>query len=123
MNEETAITTPGNASLAELRGSLAGAVIGPADAGYDVARRGFNALVDRRPAAIARCLGADDVATAFDFARTHAMEVAVRGGGHNPAGHCVCDGGLVIDLSRIRKVEVNAEKRIARTDGGATWLD
>src|SRR5215218_1021723 len=123
MNEETAITTPGDASLAELRGSLAGAVIGPADAGYDVARRGFNALVDRRPAAIARCLGADDVATAFDFARTHAMEVAVRGGGHNPAGHCVCDGGLVIDLSLMRRVQVDGHGRSTRAQGGATWLD
>src|SRR5215211_3969959 len=123
MNEETAITTPGDASLAELRGSLAGAVIGPADAGYDVARRGFNALVDRRPACIARCLGPADVATAFDFARAHSMEVAVRGGGHNPAGHCVCDGGLVIDLSSMRRVEVDAEAGIARAQGGATWLD
>jgi len=123
MNEETAITTPGDASLAELRGSLAGAVIGPADAGYDVARRGFNALVDRRPACIARCLGPADVATAFDFARAHSMEVAVRGGGHNPAGHCVCDGGLVIDLSLMRRVEVNDDGRSANAQGGATWLD
>jgi FAD/FMN-containing dehydrogenase len=110
-------------SLDELRHSLAGTVILPADADYNTARRGFNALVNRRPAAIARCVGADDVAVAFDFARAHQLEVAVRGGGHNPAGHCVCDGGLVIDLSRMRRVEVDAEARIARSDGGATWLD
>ena len=72
---------------------------------------------------IARCVSADDVAAAFDFARAHELEVAVRGGGHSPAGHCVCDGGLVIDLSLMREVEVNAEARIARADGGATWLD
>jgi FAD/FMN-containing dehydrogenase len=110
-------------SLTELRRSLAGAVIGPADAGYDAARLCFNALVDRRPAVIARCVGAGDVATAFDFARAHALEVAVRGGGHNPAGHCVCDGGLVIDLSQMRGVDVDGDARIARSEGGATWLD
>jgi FAD/FMN-containing dehydrogenase len=110
-------------SLNELRRSLAGAVIGPADAGYDAARRCFNALVDRRPAVIARCAGSGDVAAAFDFARAHELQVAVRGGGHNPAGHCVCDGGLVIDLSLMRRVEVNGDARIARAEGGATWLD
>jgi FAD/FMN-containing dehydrogenase len=110
-------------SLDELRLSLDGSVIGPRDADYDAARRCFNALVDRRPAAIARCLGAGDVAAAFDFARAHGLEVAVRGGGHNPAGHCVCDDGLVIDLSQLRTVEVDADARIARSDGGATWLD
>ena len=87
------------------------------------ARRCFNALVDRRPAVIVRCVGAGDVATAFDFARAHELEVAVRGGGHNPAGHCVCDGGLVIDLSLMRGVDVDRDARIARAEGGATWLD
>jgi len=110
-------------SLDELRRSLAGVVLGPTDAEYDAARRCFNALVDRRPAVIARCVGTGDVATAFDFARAHELEVAVRGGGHNPAGHCVCDGGLVIDLTLMRTVEVNGDARIARADGGATWLD
>jgi FAD/FMN-containing dehydrogenase len=107
----------------ELRRSLAGSVVGPEDAEYDAARRCFNALVDRRPAVIARCSGPNDVATALDFARTNDMEVAVRGGGHNPAGHCVVDGGLVIDLSLMRGVEVDGAARIARADGGATWLD
>jgi FAD/FMN-containing dehydrogenase len=110
-------------SLTELRRSLVGSVVAPADAEYDAARRPFNALVDRRPAVIVRCAGAGDVATAFDFARAHGLEVAVRGGGHNPAGHCVLDGGLVIDLSRLRTVEVDGDARIARSEGGATWLD
>src|SRR5688572_22882380 len=109
--------------LDELRRSVIGAVLGPDDAGYDASRRCFNALVDRRPAAIARCAGTSDVAAAFDFARTHELQVAVRGGGHNPAGHCVLDGGLVIDLSTMRSVEVDAATRIARAAGGATWLD
>ena len=110
-------------SLDELRSALAGTVLGPADPEYDAARVCFNALVDRRPAVIARCAGPADVATAFDFARTHDLEVAVRGGGHNPAGHCVLDGGLVIDLSQLRAVEVDADARIARAEGGSTWLD
>ena len=80
-------------------------------------------MIDRRPAVIARCTGADDVATAFDFARTLELEVAVRGGGHNPAGHCLCDDGLVIDLTQMRAVAVNGEARTAGTEGGATWLD
>jgi FAD/FMN-containing dehydrogenase len=112
-----------SAEIDELRWSLAGPVLTPADAEYGAARRSYNALVDRRPAVIARCLDAGDVATAFDFARTHELEVAVRGGGHNPAGHCVCDGGLVIDLSQMRAVEVDADARLARADGGSTWLD
>ncbi len=110
-------------SLSELGQSLAGVVVGAEDAEYDAARRCFNALVDHRPAVIARCVSAVDVAAAFDFARTHELEVAVRGGGHNPAGHCVCDGGLVIDLSLMRAVDVDHDARIARADGGATWLD
>jgi FAD/FMN-containing dehydrogenase len=109
--------------LNELRQSLAGAVLGSADAEYDAARVCFNALVDRRPAVIARCVTPGDVAAAFDFARAHELEVAVRGGGHNPAGHCVCDGGLVIDLTAMRTVEVDADARVARSGGGATWLD
>ena len=107
----------------DLRASLAGDVLTPATAQYDSARRCFNALVDRRPALIVRCLGSDDVATAFDFARTHQLEVAVRGGGHNPAGHCVLDDGLVIDLSAMRQVDVERDRQIAHADGGATWLD
>jgi FAD/FMN-containing dehydrogenase len=110
-------------SLDGLRQSLDGRVINPADAVYDEARRCFNALVDRRPAVIAQCVGAADVAAAFVFAQERGLEVAVRGGGHNPAGHCVCEGGLVIDLSRMRKVSVDAGARTARAEGGATWLD
>ena len=110
-------------SLGELQESLDGAVIRPADADYDAARRCFNALIDRRPAVIVRCSGTGDVAAAFDFARSLELPVAVRGGGHNPAGHCVLDDGLVIDLSSMRGVEVNGETMIAYAGGGSTWLD
>ncbi len=109
--------------LTELRKSLAGDVLAPSDADYDGARLCFNLLIDRQPTAIARCRGADDIATALDFARTHSLEVAVRGGGHNPAGHCAVDDGLVIDLSQMRGVEVDGDVQIARSEGGATWLD
>jgi FAD/FMN-containing dehydrogenase len=107
----------------ELRRSLAGSVVLAGDPDYDTARRCFNALVDRRPAVIARCLDAGDIAAAFDFAEAHDLQVAVRGGGHNPAGHCVVDDGLVIDLSLMRMVQVDDDARIARSEGGATWLD
>jgi FAD/FMN-containing dehydrogenase len=110
-------------TLNELQRSLSGSVIRPTDAEYDRARRGFNALIDRRPAVIVRCVGADDVLVALGFAQGHELEVAVRGGGHNPAGHCVCDAGLVIDLSQMRRVEVDVQTRTARSEGGATWLD
>ena len=123
MTDREVIAVGVGGSLGELRRSLAGTVVRPADGEYEAARICFNALIDRRPAVIARCAGPSDVAIAFDFARVHDLEVAVRGGGHNPAGHCVLDGGLVIDLSRMRGVEVDGAARIARADGGATWLD
>ncbi|MGH3071444.1 MAG: FAD-binding oxidoreductase [Gaiellaceae bacterium] len=117
------MTERADEGVEELARSLAGSVVRPQDAEYDRARRGFNAFVDRRPALIVRCVGARDVATAFDFARSHGLEVAVRGGGHNPAGHCVLDDGLVIDVSPMRTVEVDVDARVARSAGGATWLD
>jgi FAD/FMN-containing dehydrogenase len=123
VNEELQSTTLEPERLTELRRSVSGAVVAPGDPGYDLVRRCFNALVDRRPAAIVRCHGARDVGIAFDFSRAEELEVAVRGGGHNPAGHCVCDGGLVIDLSMLRRVDVDGGARIARAGGGATWLD
>ena len=110
-------------NLDDLRRSVSGHVIGPADDKYESARRCFNAVIDRRPAVIVCCVSPRDVAAAFQFAQVHRLEIAVRGGGHNPAGHCVCDGGLVIDLSMMRKVDVDASARVARASGGATWLD
>jgi FAD/FMN-containing dehydrogenase len=123
VNQEIGSEATALDGLAELRGSVSGAVIAPTDAGYDLVRRCFNALVDRRPAVIVRCFDARDIAVAFDFARAESLEVAVRGGGHNPAGHCVLDGGLVIDLSLMRRVEVDHDAQVAHAEGGATWLD
>ncbi len=109
--------------LDELRDSLTGDVLVEGDREYERARLCFNLLIDRRPAAIARCVDANDVAAALAFGQAQSLEVAVRGGGHNPAGHCAVDGGLVIDLSRIRDVRVDPENGIAHSQGGATWLD
>src|SRR3954466_4017734 len=107
----------------ELRDSLNGDVLIDGDREYERARLSFNLLIDRRPAVIARCIDADDVASALAFAQANGLEIAVRGGGHNPAGHCAVDDGLVIDLSRMRNVEVDPEAGIAVSEGGATWLD
>ena len=109
--------------LDELRDSLTGDVLVEGDREYERARLCFNLLIDRRPAAIARCVDANDVAAALAFGQARGLEIAVRGGGHNPAGHCAVDDGLVIDLSRMRDVRVDPEKRIATSQGGATWLD
>jgi FAD/FMN-containing dehydrogenase len=88
---------------------------------YDAARTTFNALVDRRPVAIARCRSTADVVVALAIAAEHGLPVAIRGGGHNVAGHAVCDGGLVLELSGMDEVEVDPVARIARAGGGATW--
>jgi FAD/FMN-containing dehydrogenase len=106
-----------------LRAELAGEVILPADTGYDAARSVWNGAIDRRPAAIARCATAADVVQAIGFARGRGLEISVRGGGHNYAGHAVCDDGLMIDLSRMNAVTVDAAARRAVCGGGATWAD
>jgi FAD/FMN-containing dehydrogenase len=110
-------------TLDEFRDSLTGDVLVEGDREYDRARLCFNLLIDRRPAAIARCVDADDVASALAFGQAQELEIAVRGGGHNPAGHCAVDDGLVVDLSRMRDIRVDPEKRTAICQGGATWLD
>jgi FAD/FMN-containing dehydrogenase len=109
--------------MEELRDSLTGDVLVEGDREYERARLCFNLLIDRRPAAIARCIDANDVAAALAFGQARGLEIAVRGGGHNPAGHCAVDDGLVVDLSRMRDVRVDPEEQVARSQGGATWLD
>jgi FAD/FMN-containing dehydrogenase len=112
-----------NAFSSRLRSAVRGTVLVKSEAGYDEARKIYNAMVDRRPAVIVRCAGYADVLRAVQFAREQNLLVAVRGGGHNVAGNALCDDGLVIDLSRMRAVHVDPIQRIARAQGGATWGD
>lgn len=93
------------------------------DAGFDQARAVWNAMINRRPAVIARCRDARDVQAAVRHAVACDLPISIRGGGHNVAGHAVCDNGVMIDLSLMREVEVDAGKRIAKVDGGALWQD
>ena len=105
----------------DLRTRISGEVIGSGDAGYDDARSVYNAMIDRHPALIARCAGVSDVQAALDAGRKASAPVAVRGGGHNGPGFGTVDGGIVIDLSPMRSVEVDPGQRTARVQGGATW--
>src|SRR5712691_9765658 len=105
------------------RARLRGALLGSSDLGYEEARQVFNAMIDRRPALIARCAGAADVIEAVEFARIHELAVAVRGGGHNVTGAAVCDDGLVIDLSAMKGLRIDPEARIARAEPGLTWAE
>jgi FAD/FMN-containing dehydrogenase len=95
-----------------------GQLFAPGDAGYDEARRIWNGAIDRRPALIARCAGETDVVAALRLAREQDLAVAVRSGGHGVAGHAVCDDGIVIDLSSMRRVEVDPQARTARVQAG-----
>ena len=106
--------------LMALRPQLRGSLCLPGEAGYDEARTIWNAMIDRRPAAVVRCGGASDVVRAVRLARDNGLLVAVRGGGHNIAGNAVCEGGLLIDLSPMRSVRVDPKKQTARVEPGVT---
>jgi FAD/FMN-containing dehydrogenase len=107
--------------VTQLRGRMRGAVLTPDDAEYDSARQIWNAMVDRRPGAIARCTGPEDVSTAVTFARENDLVISIRGGGHNIAGLALCDDGLTIDLSQMKQVEVDAGATTANAQAGLTW--
>jgi FAD/FMN-containing dehydrogenase len=114
----------GEATVQELRESIRGRVLRPGDDGYDAAARIWNgSFDDRRPALIVTCSGAADVIAAVGFARSNDLAIAVRGGGHSTAGFSTCDGGLVIDLSAMRSVRVDANARRAYVGPGAVWGD
>jgi FAD/FMN-containing dehydrogenase len=106
-----------------LADKLTGSVIVPGDEAYDDARKVWNGMIDRRPALIARCQTEQDVVASVNFARDHDLLVAVRGGAHNVAGNATCDDGIVIDLSRMKQVDVDPLARTARAQPGCTWAD
>src|SRR5271154_2416361 len=114
-------TNVAQAARAELGAKFAGELVGPEDPSYETARAVFNAMIDRRPALIARCATTADVAETIAFARRHDLLLAVRGGGHNGGGLGVCDDGVVLDLSLLHTVEVDAAARTVRAGGGCTW--
>jgi FAD/FMN-containing dehydrogenase len=111
----------GHGAVEVLREIFSGELILPDDPEYDESREVFNAMIDRRPAVIARCATTADVAAAVGFAREGGLVVAVRSGGHSVAGHSVCDGGIVIDLGRLDAIDVDASSRTARAGGGVLW--
>ena len=110
-------------ALGTLAASLRGELIRPGDVNYDDARQLYNGMIDRRPALIARCVDAAGVQAAVNFAREHNLLLAVRGGGHNGAGLGSCDDGLVIDLSPMKGIHVDAAASRVRVEGGCTWGD
>lgn len=119
----TVANRPGVTAASDLRGRFGGDVVLPRDAGYDAARAVWNASIDRRPAAVAYCGDVTDAVTALRFARDRDLPVAIRSGGHSVPGYSVCDGGVVIDLSRIRGVTVDPRRRTARVAAGTLLGD
>lgn len=107
-------------AIEKLKEGLRGQVLTPESGQYDEARTIWNAMIDRRPSLIVRCANASDVVRVVQFAGTHKLLVAVRGGGHNIAGNAVCDGGLMIDLSPMKSVHVDRAAKTARVEPGAT---
>src|SRR5262245_60262959 len=111
------------AELAQLAPSFTGQLLQPGDASYEEARRVHNGLIDRRPAVIARCAGAADVADAVKLARGLNLPASVRGGGHNVAGRAAIDAGVMIDLAPMKGIHVDAAARTARAQGGVLWKE
>lgn len=112
-----------NEAIANLKNNVQGKVVLPSDSNYDEVRSIWNAMVNRRPSVIVQCATADDVPLTLRFAREHGKKLSVRGAGHNIAGNSICDDGVMIDFSAMRKVQVDAEKRRAQVQPGATLGD
>ena len=127
MEDIQATTAAGTATVLpytavdDLRGKLQGALLRSGDAEYDSSRAVWNALIDVRPALIVRCASVPDVVSSVDFASSHALSVSVRGGGHNIAGKAVCNNGLMLDLSLLKEIRVDANARKAWVEPGVMW--
>jgi FAD/FMN-containing dehydrogenase len=114
-------TTIAGSAVEAFRNRLRGRLIDAEDADYEQARKVWNGMIDKRPALIARCSGVADVVASVTFARSHDLLVAIRCGSHNAAGHATCDGGLVIDLSPMKGIRVDAAKQRVHAQGGVLW--
>jgi FAD/FMN-containing dehydrogenase len=110
-------------TIDQLREQVRGDVIAPDDGAYEEARKVYNGMIDKRPAVVVRPVNAGDVITTVNFARESGIDLAIRGGSHGVPGFGTCDGGVVVDLSRMKGVRVDPARRTARAEGGATWGD
>ena len=110
-----------DAAIEGLQGRFQGEIIRPSDSGYDAARSIWNAMIDKYPALIARCTSSDDVIEAVNFARETGMLLSVRGSGHNVAGSAVCDGGMMIDLSLMKDIQVDPDRGTAKAQPGVVF--
>jgi FAD/FMN-containing dehydrogenase len=120
---ETELNRIGEATVAEFAVGLRGTAVRPGDEGYDLERTIWNGAHDRRPALIVRCAGVADVIRTVDLARTEGLPLAVRGGGHSIPGFSTVDGGIVLDLSKMRGIQVDPARRTAAAQAGCTWKD
>jgi FAD/FMN-containing dehydrogenase len=110
-----------SSDLSQFKGNLHGQLITSHDGDYEEARTVWNGMIDKRPELIVRCTDKSDVINAVNFARANHLLTAIRGGGHNVAGFGTCDGGMVIDLSPMKDIAVDAASRTARAEAGLTW--
>jgi FAD/FMN-containing dehydrogenase len=117
------MTTLQTRPIEQLKGGFTGEILRPSDGAYDSARKIWNAMIDKRPAVIARCATTADVVRGVNFARDTGLPLAVRGGGHNIAGNALCDDGLVLDLSQMKAAHVDPARRRVTIEGGATLAD
>ena len=110
-------------AIEAFKADFAGPLVLPEDPQYNEVRQIWNAMIDRRPSLVARCVSAEDVARSLDLVRQHDLPFSIRGGGHNIAGNAVCDGGLMIDLSLMKGVNIDPEQRRAYVEPGCTLAD
>lgn len=110
-------------TLSAFKTSLTGGLLFPNEDGYDAARAVWNGMIDKHPAMIARCANAADVVKAVQFTRQHNLLVSVKGGGHNVAGNAVCDGGLMIDMSGMKGIQIDATMKTVRAEAGLLWSE
>src|SRR6266540_5570358 len=110
-------------AIQEFKLKLRGELIQPGDEGYDAARKVYNAMIDRHPRLIVRAVDVADVIASVNFARDKGLTLSLRGGSHNVTGFAVCEGGLVIDLSPMKGIRVDPQRRTAHAQGGCTWGD